>query len=222
MSIHSKRTRRPVTVAMVVAVAILLLTACSNAYDPAHAFYGPTDPTVTPPHLVSITTTISDPANDYVGCAFGVTAIGVGAIVTIAAPPVGLVAWIGYGAATSAGIADSLYACYQDYNANLSYFHTYTYCQGLPLLHATPSEYGGMGADVEFPSCTCGGLCMLWSGHAETVWRDSHTYYHDGQNRVNGPATDPPPPIDYNALAASMGVGYGGCVDYYNRPSLCS
>lgn len=208
---------------LVVFALIVTVMACSGSYDyTGDAFQQ------TVPQLIGMQ--VKHDTDNGLGakCVLGLGITGAGAVGTALMPPAGIAAWVVYGA-LAAGTGYSLSECWDEYNGNREWFEVYTQCQGQPVLTTTLTDFNQVGAVVSLPSCKCRIVCIFGQPQpafydplhpvpvgvyaATSQWYMGRNYYHDGANRVNGPVTEDPPPADWNAMAASMGLTYAGCVD---------
>jgi hypothetical protein len=200
----------------------MIFTACSSNYDSDQMDYAPNPP---PPGYVRPTFAnifVQTDQNHSIDapCAMVLTSSGVGAIAAVAFPPAGVSAWIVYGLASAAGVGlgDSLRYCYNQYVATKTTFDVYTQCPvNHPTLQSTFDTYGEATAFVNLDFCKCSLACQMGFEDAPGVlssslfFQQDAKYYHDGQNHVNGPVQETPPPPDYNAIAQSMDLTYTGC-----------
>lgn len=213
------RVRLAVLVVMVSVVGV----ACGAAYSGQPMDYGGRTDLVQPAFLgihVQYVTTGTDPSNAE--CVLGLTSAGAGVIGTAMAAPVGVVAWIVFGtvaAGTVVGGGQMLGDCWSKYQFVKPAFDVYTQCPvNHPVLKSTFDSYAQATAYVDMASCKCSLACQLGYEDAPGMpfsmfaMVAGQNYWHDGANRVEGPTTgDPPPPPDFNAMAASMGLTYAGC-----------
>jgi hypothetical protein len=194
--VGSQLGKRAILVGLVLAI-LVTVAACGPAYDYGHYSYAPTVP-----QLVDIRMTTGDDTD----CALGVTATGIGVVTGVVtggvSDLVAAFAWSG----SVLGVGESLSTCWDEFSSNRIYFNVWTKCPGLPVLKNTFNNYGDIAPYIEFPSCTCSIGCINNIPNAQQGYSAGIHYWHAGANHIFGVT----PPPDYEAMAASMGMTYGG------------
>jgi len=218
---------------------LIVVAACGAAYENVPNTY-PNPPAGYPayvnvkPTLLNINVEYRDtgervPSNT--SCMIGLGLTGAMIIGAIVAPPADAVAWAVFGAGTGAGLGLTLVDCLNRYKITKPAWDVITQCpvQG-PVLVASFDDWGKATAYIDMGYCKCSLACQ-WGfqdnpapgidfSNFEAV--ATRNYYHDGQNHVFGPVTgEPPPPLDVPAMAASMGLPYGGCVETIAHANQC-